>query len=58
MASEAAEEGYAQAQLTLGMNYKLGRGVVRDEVEGVKWIRKAAEQNDGGAKVCSVLHMN
>jgi TPR repeat protein len=37
--------GYlAKAQDNLGWMYKNGRGVVQDDVEAVKWFRKAAEQ--------------
>ena len=35
----------------LGVCYASGRGVVRDEVEAVKWFRKAADQNHARAQV-------
>jgi TPR repeat protein len=39
--------GYlAKAQDNLGWMYKNGRGVVQDDVEAVKWFRKAAEHGD------------
>jgi TPR repeat protein len=41
---EAAEQGYAEAQFTLGGEYALGHGVPRDYGEAAKWYRKAAEQ--------------
>ncbi|MCL2011501.1 MAG: sel1 repeat family protein [Cystobacterineae bacterium] len=40
----AAEQGDAAAQASLGLRYAYGFGVVRDEAEAAKWLRKAAEQ--------------
>ena len=40
-----AEKGDAQAQFTLSCCYASGQGVAKDEVEAMKWTRKAAEQN-------------
>jgi TPR repeat protein len=40
-----AEKGNAQAQYNLGNCYLVGQGVVKDEVEAVKWYRIAADQN-------------
>ena len=37
-----AEEGDENAQFLLGRMYEQGTGVKRDEVEAVKWYRKAA----------------
>ena len=42
---KAAEQGFAGAQLNLGLCYYNGDGVERDYDEAMKWIRKAAEQN-------------
>lgn len=39
------DQNYADAQFYLGVCYAEGRGVPKDEVEAVKWYRKAAEQN-------------
>ena len=39
-----AKEGYAVAQCNLGWCLLSGRGVIKDEAEGLKWYRKAAEQ--------------
>src|SRR6266581_1354767 len=39
-----AEAGDAESQVELGRRYDKGEGVVKDEVEAVKWYRKAAEQ--------------
>jgi len=40
-----AEAGDAQSQVELGLRYDKGEGVAKDQVEAVKWFRKAAEQN-------------
>jgi hypothetical protein len=40
-----AEAGDAQSQVELGIRYAEGKGVAKDQVEAVKWYRKAAEQN-------------
>ena len=39
-----ADQGNAPAQTYLGFMYESGSGVVKDEVEAVKWYRKAADQ--------------
>ena len=41
---EKAEKGDVIAQHNLGLMYDNGRGVTKDEVEAVKWYRKAADQ--------------
>ena len=38
------EGDYALAQLVLGLMYANGDSVVKDQVQAVKWYRKAAEQ--------------
>ena len=40
-----AEAGDAESQVELGRRYADGEGVAKDQVEAVKWFRKAAEQN-------------
>ncbi len=46
-----AEKGDAEAQFDLGTAFIFGNlGVVKDEMEAVKWIRKAAEQNHASAQ--------
>jgi hypothetical protein len=40
----AAEDGVAQAQLSLGLRYESGAGVAKDSVQAIRWIRQAAEQ--------------
>ncbi len=41
---KAAEQGYAQAENSLGYCYFSGKGVVQNYTEAIKWYRKAAEQ--------------
>jgi TPR repeat protein len=45
-----AEAGDAKAQYDLAVCYYAGQGVAKNEVEAVKWYRKAAEQNLAGAQ--------
>ena len=40
-----ANSGDALAQNELGVMYSEGEGVVKNDVEAIKWFRKAAEQN-------------
>src|SRR5215470_16454848 len=40
-----AEAGDAESQVELGLRYAKGKGVTKDQVEAVKWYRKAGEQN-------------
>ena len=40
-----AEAGDAESEVELGRRYNKGEGVVKDQVEAVKWYRKAADQN-------------
>ena len=40
-----AEAGDAESEMELGRRYNKGEGVAKNEVEAVKWYRKAAEQN-------------
>ena len=55
----AAEQGFARAQYNLGICYHDGRGVPRDEVEAVKWYRKAAEQGFAPAQFnLGICHFN
>jgi TPR repeat protein/uncharacterized RDD family membrane protein YckC len=46
----SAEKGDARAQNSLGLCYPKGEGVVKDEVQAVKWCRRAAEQNNALAQ--------
>ena len=45
-----ADQGYAQAQVNLGLLYSTGRGVPQDYVQAVYWYRKAADQGDAYAQ--------
>ena len=40
-----AEAGDAESEMELGRRYNKGEGLAKDEVEAVKWYRKAADQN-------------
>ena len=40
-----AEAGDAESEVELGLRYTNSEGVAKDQVEAVKWYRKAAEQN-------------
>jgi hypothetical protein len=41
----AAEQGYARAQIDLGLMYGIGEGVTQDHDEEVRWLGLAAEQS-------------
>jgi len=45
-----AEAGDAESEYQVGLAYTKGQGVTKDEVEAVKWFRKAAEQNEAIAQ--------
>ena len=45
-----ADGGNVQAQLQLGRMYFLGDGVPKDEAEGLRWFRKAAEKGESQAE--------
>ena len=47
---QAAEQGLAGAQYTLGVMYDGGIGVPQDSRKAVKWLRLAAEQGDARAQ--------
>jgi len=46
---KAADQGYALAQYSLGTCFYKGDGVPQDREEGLRWIRKAAEQHEPNA---------
>ena len=50
MMTEAAEQGHAPAQYTLGTIYLYGNGVPQSDALGVEWYRKAADQELGEAQ--------
>src|SRR6266498_3484395 len=45
-----ADAGDAESEVELGLRYTNGEGVAKDQVEAVKWYRKAAEQNYADAQ--------
>jgi TPR repeat protein len=45
-----AEKGDAEAQFEVGNRYYSGEGVPQDDVEAVKWYRKAADQGYAAAQ--------
>jgi TPR repeat protein/predicted aspartyl protease len=47
---DLAEQGLAGAQSNLGLMYRDGRGVTRDDAEAVSWFRKSAEQGDAAGQ--------
>ena len=56
---ETAEKGDAPAQFNLGLSYANGLGVTKDEVEAVKWYRKAAEKGNAEAQLnLGVMYAN
>ena len=46
----AADQGTAAAQFDLGVRYRDGQGVPRDDAEAIRWFRLAADQGDGHAQ--------
>ena len=42
---EAAEQGYAHAQYTLGLIYRNGTGINVNHYESQKWLKLAAKQH-------------
>lgn len=47
--AQAAEEGLAAAQFSLGRAYDKGRGVERNVDEAARWYKRAADQSHAGA---------
>ena len=47
---KAAEQGYVDAQFSLGGMYDNGKGVEQDDEQAVYWYRKAAEQGHAKAQ--------
>jgi hypothetical protein len=50
---KAAEQGSAEAELTLGLCYDHGDGVMKNSEESVRWLQKAALQDNAEAQ-CSL----
>jgi hypothetical protein len=55
---KAAEQGYADAQMKLGLQLFNGQGVTENKVKGLEWIRKAAEQGYARAQFHMGHHSN
>ena len=53
----AADQGHANAQLSLGVMYENGRGVAQDHSEALRWLHKAQVQGHEGAKQAIQLIM-
>ena len=47
---QAAGQGNAKAQTSLGLMYFVGEGVLEDKREAAKWFRKAGEQGNASAQ--------
>lgn len=45
-----AEQGFAEAQFTLGRMYAQGQGVTQDYSEAARWFRRAADQGESRAQ--------
>src|SRR5260370_35326247 len=43
---EMANAGDVKSQVQLGLDYLTGNGVSKDDAEAVKWLRKAADQDN------------
>lgn len=47
---KAGSAGHAEAQFSLGLMFLVGKGVVEDHAEAMRWIRLAADQGQPEAK--------
>ena len=47
---KAASAGHAEAQFSLGLMFLVGKGVVEDRAEALRWIRLAADKGQAEAK--------
>ncbi len=47
---KSADQGYAEAEYSLGYIYYYGLGVTKDDSKAAAWYRKAAEQGDAHAQ--------
>ena len=48
--AKAADQGFAWAQMSLGLLYVNGRGVPQDYTKAIFWLRNAAERNERRAQ--------
>ena len=46
-----ADQDVSEAQYNLGDMYRVGRGVLKDDAEAVRWYRLAAEHENAGAQI-------
>ena len=53
---QAADEGHAGAMWNVGMLYRKGWGVARNDVKSTEWIKKAANAGDPAAKKWLAAH--
>jgi S1-C subfamily serine protease len=53
-----AEKGDASAQAYLGYCYREGKGVAKDDIEAIKWFRKAAEQGNASGQSNLAFYYN
>lgn len=49
LGKKAADQGHALAQTKLGGMYCCGSGVRKDQAQGIRWYRRAAEQGEVAA---------
>ncbi len=47
---QLSDQGHADAQYNIGVMYRKGLGVPRNDAEAAKWYRKAADQGDASAQ--------
>jgi hypothetical protein len=47
---KAASAGHAEAQFSLGLMFLVGKGVVEDRAEALRWIRLAADHGQAEAR--------
>ena len=47
---KAADRGYAAAMYSLARHYRSGHGIIKDDTESLKWLRRAAVQGYPAAK--------
>ena len=46
---EAARQGHAEAQYSLGILFLTGTGLIQNQTEAVRWIERAAQQGHADA---------
>ena len=53
---EAAKDSHPDAEYGLGLMFLAGKGVVQDQNEAIKWIRRAASHGHSGAQSFVASH--